>query len=57
MEDERVDRVSKIEIIERMEYILSYLLSKKHNADIKIYLKKDGITNGDNYQTRNIIKK
>lgn len=52
-----MNRVSKIEIIERMEYILSYLLSKKHNADIKIYLKKDGITNGDNYQTRNIIKK
>lgn len=48
MEDERVNRVSKIEIIERMEYIISYILSKKHDADIKIYFKKDGITNGNN---------
>lgn len=42
-----MDNVSKNEIIERIEYILSYLLSKKHDADIKIYFKKEKITNGD----------
>ena len=47
MEGECMDNVSKREIIERIEYILSYLLSKKHNADIKIYFKKDEITNGN----------
>jgi hypothetical protein len=41
-----VDTVSKNEIIERIEYILSYLLSRKHNADVKIYFKKEKITNG-----------
>lgn len=42
-----MDNVSKNEIIERIEHILSYLLSKKHNADIKIYFKKEKITNDD----------
>jgi hypothetical protein len=49
-----MDGVSKNEIIERIEYIMSYLLSKKHDADIKIYLKKEQITNGDFDQTRSI---
>ena len=40
--------VSKNEIIERIEYILSYLLSKKHDAEVKIYFKKEKITNGNN---------
>ena len=49
-----MDRVSKNEIIERIEYILSYLLSKKHNANIKIYLKKGQITNDNSDQTEYI---
>ena len=57
MEDKRVNRVSKIEIIERMEYILSYLLSKKHNADIKLYFKKEKITNDNINKTRVINEK
>ena len=52
-----MDKVSKNEIIGRIEYIMSYLLSKKHSADIKIYLKKEQITNGNNNQTRNIRTK
>ena len=40
-----MDTVSKKEIIERMEYILSHLLSKKFDADIKIRFKKEKITN------------
>ena len=43
-----MDKVSRNEIIGRIEYIMSYLLSKKHNADIKIHIKKEKITNGDN---------
>lgn len=49
--------VSKNEIIERIEYILSYLLSRKHDADIKIYFKKEQITNGDSDQTGDISEK
>lgn len=51
-----MDSVSKNEIIGRIEYIMSYLLSKKYNADIKIYLKKEQITNGDDDKTRDIEK-
>ena len=52
-----MDSVSKNEIINRIEHIMSYLLSKKHNADIKIYLKKDEITNGNRDKTRDIVEK
>lgn len=48
MEVNSMDSVSKNALIERIEYILSYLLSKKYNRDIKIYFKKDEITNGNN---------
>ena len=49
-----MDSVSKNEIIERIEYILSYLLSKKYNADVKIYFKKEKITNGNSDKSRDI---
>lgn len=52
-----MDKVSKNEIRSRIEYIMSYLLSKKYDADIKIYLKKDEITNGDNSESRDIREK
>ena len=52
-----MDEVSRKEVIGRIEYIMSYLLSKKYNADVKIHMKKEIITNGDNNQTGNIRKK
>ena len=57
MEGENMDKVSKIELIEKIEDILSYLLSKKHDADIKIYFKKDGITNGNKCKSGRVRKK
>lgn len=47
-------KVSKNETISRIEYIMSYLLSKKHNADIRIYIKKEKITNVDIDKTGDI---
>ena len=52
-----MDSVSKNEIKNRIEYIMSYLLSKKYNADIKIYLKKDEVTNGDERASNDIREK
>lgn len=52
-----MDSVSKNEITNRIEYIMSYLLSKKYNADIKIYLKKDVITNDNDNKSSTIRKK
>lgn len=52
-----MDNVSKNALLERIEDILSYLLSKKHNADIKIYLKKEVITNGDKDTSNDIREK
>lgn len=49
-----MDKVSKNEIMGRIEYIMSYLLSKKHDCDIRIYLKKDEITNGNNDTSNDI---
>ena len=51
-----MDNVSKNAIIERIEYILSYLLSRKHNANVKIYFKKVEITNDNNDSSRSISK-
>lgn len=52
-----MDNVSKNALIERIEDTLSYLLSKKYNADIKIYLKKEGITNGNKDTTSDLGEK
>ena len=52
-----MSKVSRNEIIERIEYIMSYLLSKKYDADIKVYMKKEEITNGDSNKTRNLEEK
>ena len=51
-----MDRVSKKALIERIEYIMSYLLSKKYDCNIKIYYKKDEITNGNNSTSKNIAE-
>lgn len=52
-----MDKVSKNALLGRIEYIMSYLLSKKYDADIKIYLKKEEITNDDFDKTRDIGEK
>lgn len=52
-----MDEVSKNEIKGRIEYIMSYLLSKKYDADIKIHLKKGEITNGYNNKSGSIREK
>lgn len=57
MEGKIMDKVSKLELINKIEDTLSYLLSRKHKADIKIYFKKDGITNGNEDKSGNIRKK
>lgn len=49
--------MNRNDTIVRIEYILSYLLSRKHNADVKVYFKKEKETNGDENQTRTIKKK
>lgn len=49
-----MDTVSKNEIIGRVEYIVSYILSRKYDADVKIYFKKDEFTNGYNVETGTI---
>lgn len=51
-----MDDVSKNALIEKIEYIMSYLLSRKYDRDIKIYYKKVEITNDNNDQTRDIDK-
>lgn len=43
-----MDNVSRNSLLERIEDTLSYILSKKYDCEIKIYLKKDEITNGVN---------
>ena len=57
MEDNHMDNVSKNEIIERIEYIMSYILSKKYDCDIKIHLKKEKITNGNTDSSRDFGEK
>ena len=52
-----MDSVSKNEIRGRIEYIMSYLLSKKYDADIKIHLKKEKITNDNIDKSRDITEK
>ena len=49
-----MNNVRKNEIIGRIEYIIGYLLSKKYDADVKVHLKKDEITNDDTNKTRDI---
>ena len=49
-----MNKVSRNSIIERIEDCLSYILSKKYNCDVKIYLKKDEITNVDSNKTPTI---
>lgn len=52
-----MDKVHKNEIIGRIEYIMGYLLSKKYDADVRIHLKKEEITNDNIDQARDIKEK
>lgn len=52
-----MNEASKNELIERIEYILSYLLSRKYDREIKIYFKKVGATDGDSDTSKAIGEK
>jgi hypothetical protein len=52
-----MDDVSKLELIYKIEDILSYLLSRRYDANVKIYFKKDGITNVNDNTTCDIREK
>mgnify|MGYP007053757061 CR=1 FL=1 len=52
-----MDEVSKNRTIERIEHILSYLLSRKYDHDIKIYFKKDGVKGDNGNKAGNIREK
>lgn len=52
-----MDEVSKNRIIERIEYILGYLLSRKYDRDIKITFKKENVESGNDDKTGTIKEK
>ena len=52
-----MDEASKKALIERIEYILSYLLSRKYDHDIKLYFKKESDGNGYGDTSKDISEK
>ena len=48
---------SKYELLTKIEYILSYLLSKQHGVNVKISFKKENDVNGNTDKTGDISKK
>lgn len=53
---DQTDVPNKYELATRIEYILNYLLSRKHNASVKITFKKEKYIDGNKNQTRGITK-
>ena len=51
-----MDNHSKYELATRIEYILNYLLSRKHNMNVKIELEKEKYLNGNTNQTGDFKK-
>lgn len=51
-----MDNQSKYELVTRIEYILNYLLSRKHNMNVKIEFEKEKYLNGDANKTGNFEK-
>ena len=54
--DCNMDDQSKYELVTRIEYILNYLLSRKHNMNVKIEFEKEKYLNGNTNQTGNFEK-
>lgn len=52
-----MDNNSKYELITRIEYILNYLLSRKHNANVKIEFDKEKYLDGNANKTGDFTKK
>ena len=52
-----MSNVSKNDIIEKIEDVLSYILSKKYNCKLQIHLKKDEITNDNIIKSATITEK
>lgn len=53
---DQTDVPNKYELATRIEHILSYLLSRKYNASVKITFKKENYIDGNTNQTRGITK-
>ena len=53
---DRTNVPDKYELATKIEYILSYLFSRKHNASVKIEFKKEKYIDGNANQTRGITK-
>lgn len=51
-----MDNGSKYELVTRIEYILNYLLSRKHNMNVKIEFKKEQYLDGNINSTRDFKK-
>lgn len=51
-----MDNRSKYELITRIEYILNYLLSRKHNMNVKIEFEKEKYLNGNTNTSRDFKK-
>lgn len=51
-----MDNQTKYEIVTRIEYILNYLLSRKHNMNVKIEFEKEKYLNGNTNKSGNFEK-
>ena len=51
-----MDNRSKYELITRIEYILNYLLSRKHNMNVKIEFEKEKYLDGNTNTTGDFKK-
>lgn len=51
-----MDDKSKYELVSRIEYILNYLLSRKHNMNVKIEFEKEKYIDGNTDSTRDFEK-
>ena len=52
-----MDNQSKYELITRIEYILNYLLSRKHNMNVKIEFEKEKYLDGNTDTSGDFEKK
>lgn len=52
-----MDNQSKYKLVTRIEYILNYLLSRKHNMNVRIEFEKEKYLDGNINKTRNFEKK
>lgn len=51
-----MDNRAKYELVTRIEYILNYLLSRKHNMNVKIEFEKEKYLDGNVNKTGDFTK-